>query len=106
MESKYQIVYTMQYFVDFNSIADYYIEKFKNKDLIVNLEKHVLVREKLLMSFPYSFTLFESNKLLRHEYRTFNALNYKVFYYIDEIAKIVYMERILYAGMNFDNIEL
>ena len=46
MESKYQIVYTMQYFVDFNSIADYYI------------------------------------------------------------AKIVYMERILYAGMNFDNIEL
>lgn len=106
MESKYQIVYTMQYFVDFNSIADYYIEKFKNKDLIVNLEKHVLVREKLLMSFPYSFTLFESNKLLKHEYRTFNALNYKVFYYIDEIAKIVYMERILYAGMNFDDIEL
>lgn len=96
----------MQYFVDFNSIADYYIEKFKNKDLIVNLEKHVLVREKLLMSFPYSFTLFESNKLLKHEYRTFNALNYKVFYYIDEIAKIVYMERILYAGMNFDDIEL
>lgn len=106
MESKYQIVYTMQYFADFNSIADYYIEKFKNKDLIVNLEKHVLVREKLLMSFPYSFTLFESNKLLKHEYRTFNALNYKVFYYIDEIAKIIYMERILYAGMNFDNIEL
>ena len=106
MESKYQIVYTMQYFADFNSIADYYIEKFKNKDLIVNLEKHVLVREKLLMSFPYSFTLFESNKLLKHEYRTFNALNYKVFYYIDEIAKIVYMERILYAGMNFDDIEL
>jgi plasmid stabilization system protein ParE len=106
MESKYQIVYTMQYFADFNSIAEYYIEKFKNKDLIVNLEKHVLVREKLLMSFPYSFTLFESNKLLKHEYRTFNALNYKVFYYIDEIAKIIYMERILYAGMNFDNIEL
>ena len=106
MESKYQIVYTMQYFADFNSIADYYIEKFKNKDLIVNLEKHVLVREKLLISFPYSFTLFEPNKLLRHEYRTFNALNYKVFYYIDEIAKTIYMERILYAGMNFDNIEL
>ena len=32
----------MQYFDDFNSIADYYIEKFKNKDLIVNLENHVL----------------------------------------------------------------
>jgi len=46
MESKYQIVYTMQYFADFNSIADYYIEK------------------------------------------------------------IVYMERILYAGMSFDDIEL
>ena len=106
MESNYQIVYTMQYFADFNDIADYYIEKFKNKDLIVNLENHVIVREKLLRSFPYSFTLFESNKLLRHAYRTFNALNYKVFYYIDEIAKIVYMERILYAGMDFDNIEL
>lgn len=106
MEFKYQIVYTMQYFDDFNNIADYYIEKFKNKDLIVNLENHVLVREKLLMSFPYSFTLFESNKLLKHEYRTFNALNYKVFYYIDEIAKVVYMERILYGGMDFDNAEL
>ena len=106
MVSKYQIIYTMQYFVDLSEIADYYIEKFRNKDLIVNLEKHVLTREKLLMSFPYSFTLFESNKLLRHEYRTFNVLNYKVFYYIDEIAKVVYMERILYARMNFDNIEL
>ena len=106
MVSKYQIIYTMQYFVDLSEIADYYIEKFRNKDLIVNLEKHVLAREKLLMSFPYSFTLFESNKLLRHEYRTFNVLNYKVFYYIDEIAKVVYMERILYARMNFDNIEL
>ena len=106
MVSKYQIIYTMQYFADLSEIADYYIEKFRNKDLIVNLEKHVLTREKLLMSFPYSFTLFESNKLLRHEYRTFNVLNYKVFYYIDEIAKVVYMERILYARMNFDNIEL
>ena len=106
MEFKYQIVYTMQYFDDFNNIADYYIEKFKNNDLIVNLENHILVREKLLMSFPYSFTLFESNKLLKHEYRTFNALNYKIFYYVDEIAKVVYMERILYWGMDFDNAEL
>lgn len=46
MESKYQVVYTMQYFADFNCIDDYYI------------------------------------------------------------AKIIYMERILYAGKNFDNIEL
>lgn len=106
MEFKYQIVYTMQYFDDFNNIADYYIEKFKNKDSIVNLENHILVREKLLMSFPYSFTLFESNKLLKHEYRTFNALNYKTFYYVDEIAKVVHMERILYGGMDFDNAEL
>lgn len=49
MASKYQIVYTMQYFDDFNSIADYYI---------------------------------------------------------DEVAKTVYMERILYGGMDFDNAEL
>lgn len=106
MASNYQIVFTMQYYSDFESIAEYYIEKFKNKDLIDNLEKHVKVREKLLESFPYSFTLFESNILLRHEYRTFNALNYKVFYYIDEIAKIVYMERILYSGLNLGNIEI
>ena len=65
-----------------------------------------MVREKLLMSFPYSFTLFESNILLRHEYRTINALNYKVFYYIDEIAKIVYLQRILYSGMDLKNIEI
>ena len=44
----------------------------------------------------------ESNSYLKHEYRTFNVLNYKVFYYIDELAKIVYMERILFGGMNFN----
>ena len=58
------------------------------------------------MSFPYSFTLFESNKLLKHKYRTFSVLNYRVFYYIDEIAKVIFMEWILYGGMDFDNAEL
>lgn len=106
MASKYQIVYTKQFFVDFNNIADYYIDKFKNKDLIINLERHIRVRENLIMSFPYSFTLFESNILLKHEYRTFNALNYKVFYYIDEIAKIVYFQRILFGGIDFSKLEL
>ncbi len=28
MASKYQIIYTMQYFDDFNSIADYYTEEW------------------------------------------------------------------------------
>lgn len=106
MESDYQVVYTMQYFSDFSSIADYYVEKFKNADLITNLENIVRAKEKLLMLFPYSYTLFESDKLLKHEYRTYNALNYKVFYYIDETAKIVYIRRILYSKMNFDNIEI
>lgn len=96
----------MQYYLDFNNIADYYIEKYKNKNLISNLEKHIMAREKFLMSFPYSFTLFESNKLLKHEYRTFNALNYKVFYYVDEIAKIVYLQRILYSGMDLINMNI
>ena len=47
MTSNYQIVYTMQYFTDFNNISKYYIEKFKNKDLIVNLEKHIIAQENL-----------------------------------------------------------
>lgn len=106
MTFNYRIVYTMQYFNDFSNIADYYVDKFKNSDLIENLENNVRAKEKLLMSFPYSFTIFEPDRLLKHEYRTFNALNYKVFYYIDEIAKTVYIRRILYSKMNFDNIEI
>ena len=75
-------------------------------DLIIHLNNQILRREKLLRQFPYSFTNFESNSYLKHEYRTFNVLNYKVFYYIDELAKIVYMEGLLYAGMDFDNMEI
>ena len=106
MVSNYKIIYTDQYDIDYDEIADYYIEKFKNKDLIAHLNVEVNKREKLLKQFPYSFTKFESNSYLKHEYRTFNVLNYKVFYYIDELAKTVHMERLLYAGMNFDNIDL
>ena len=39
MASNYQVVFTMQYYSDFESIVEYYLEKFKNKDLIDNLEK-------------------------------------------------------------------
>ena len=106
MASNYKIIYTDQYDIDYDEIADYYVEKFKNSDLITNLNNQVIKREKLLRQFPYSFTKFESNSYLKHEYRTFNVLNYKVFYYIDELAKIVYMERLLYAGMDFNSIEL
>ena len=102
MESNYKIIYTNQYDIDYDEIADYYIEKFNNKDLISHLNEQIIKRENLLKHFPYSFTKFESNSYLKHEYRTFNALNYKVFYYIDELAKIVYMERILFGGMNFN----
>lgn len=106
MASNYEIIYTDQYDADYDEIADYYIEKFKNGDLINHLNEEVIKRERLLRRFPYSFTKFESNSYLKHEYRTFNVLNYKVFYYIDELAKVVYMERLLYAGMNFSNIEI
>lgn len=106
MASNYKIVYTDQYDIDYDEIADYYIEKFNNKDLITHLNSQIIKREKLLKQFPYSFTKFESNSYLKHEYRTFNVLNYKVFYYIDELAKVVYMERLLYAGMNFDNMKI
>ena len=106
MASNYRIVYTYQYDIDYDEIADYYIEKFKNKDLITHLNNQIAKREKLIKQFPYSFTKFESNSYLKHEYRTFNVLNYKVFYYIDELAKVVYMERLLYAVMNFDNIKI
>ena len=106
MASNYRIVYTYQYDIDYDEIADYYIEKFKNKDLITHLNNQIAKREKLIKQFPYSFTKFESNSYLKHEYRTFNVLNYKVFYYIDELAKVVYMERLLYAGMNFDNMKI
>ena len=106
MEDKYQIIYTDQYDIDYDDIADYYIEKFKNTDLINHLNNEVKRREKLLKQFPYSFTKFESSAFLRYEYRTFNVLNYKVFYYIDELAKIVYMQRLLYSKMNFNNMDL
>ena len=106
MKSNYQIIYTDQYDIDYDEIADYFIEKFKNPDLIVNLNNQVLKRENLLRQFPYSFPRFESNSYLKHDYRTFNVLNYKVFYYIDELAKVVYLERILYSRMDFKIIGL
>ena len=106
MESRYKVVYTLQYHDGFIGVADYYVEKFGNRDLIIHLENEIIKREALLQNFPYSFTIFESNQLLKHEYRTFNVLNYKVFYYIDELAKIVYIRRILQAKIDFKNIGL
>ena len=53
MASNYRIVYTYQYDIDYDEIADYYIEKFKNKDLITHLNNQIAKREKLIKQFPY-----------------------------------------------------
>lgn len=101
--SEYQVVYTMQYYNDFTSIAEHYLNQFKDKNLIENLKNHVIANEEILKTFPRSFPSFKSSKPLKHEYRSFRALNYKVFFYIDEESKTIYMERILYSGMDLDN---
>ena len=71
MESNYNIILTNQFNVDFEEISDYFIEHFKNKDLIKNLNNQIIFRKNLLTRFPRSFPIFESNCLFRHEYRSF-----------------------------------
>ena len=68
MADRYQIIYTDQYDLDYDSIQEYYIQEFKNVNMMDHLDNEIQKREKLLKQFPYSFTRFESNIMLRNEY--------------------------------------
>lgn len=48
MDYRYNIIYTDKYDLDYDKIADYYIEKFKNPDLINNLNNEIIKKERIL----------------------------------------------------------
>ncbi len=56
-----------------------------------------------LASNPYAkpVYLFEPPIATRHEYRSVNVYNYKVFYYIDEARGVVVISRVCHKAADF-----
>lgn len=103
MNSNYRIIYTAQFESDLDSIADYFCNSLMNPSAYLNLTDKIKTKEKMLSTFPRSFTEFDSNVPLKYCYRTFHIGNFTAFFYIDEDEYIVYIRRILYSGMNLRN---
>lgn len=66
-------------------------------ELMVALEKAIA----LLDQFPYAHPIYPLIKALDGEYRLLPVKNYAVFYLVKEPEKVVEIQRIIYAKMNF-----
>ncbi|MBC3887855.1 type II toxin-antitoxin system mRNA interferase toxin, RelE/StbE family [Acetobacterium paludosum] len=99
----YKITYLPIAQKDLQEILLYIADQLKSPqaalDLMEALEKAIA----LLDQFPYAHPIYPLVKALDGEYRLLPVKSYAVFYLVKEAEKVVEIQRILYAKMNFSN---
>lgn len=99
----YKITYLPIAQKDLQEILLYIADQLKSPqaalDLMEALEKAIA----LLDQFLYAHPIYRLVKALDGEYRLLPVKSYAVFYLVKESEKVVEIQRILYAKMNFSN---
>lgn len=54
--------------------------------------------------FPYANPAYTPIRPLKHEYRKLLVQNYFMFYWVDEVAQLVTVARIVYARRDYDRL--
>ena len=89
---------------DFKKITQYIRDDLYNPEASGKFEENAGKKIKNLYTFPRMYTIHESVKPLKHEYRRFMIGNYIVFYTIDEKNNKISVVRVLYYRRDSVNI--
>ncbi|MEO1814553.1 MAG: type II toxin-antitoxin system RelE/ParE family toxin [Acetobacterium sp.] len=86
---------------DLQEILLYIADQLKAPQAAVDLMESLEQAIAMLDQFPYAHQIYPLIKPLKAEYRLLSVKNYVVLYVVKEPEKIVEIQRILYAKMNF-----
>ncbi len=99
----YTIEYLPQFKKDMTEIAAYIGVKLGNPSAAERLIKEISDKTADLVDMPYKYSLHNSRYPLKSEFRKVIVGSYAVFYYVDEIKKLITVARVIYARRNIES---
>lgn len=98
-------MYTLEYLPiakkDMIEISQYIGVKLSNPTAADNLAEKMVDAAESLTDMPYKCSVYISPRPLKHEYRKLLVNNYIMFYYVNELEKIITIARVIYAKRDF-----
>jgi len=98
----YDLMYHAKAKKDMDSIAKYITDDLSNPKAANNLIIEMVNSANNLKGFPYINPVYIPYHPLKHEYRRLIVKNYIMFYYINEVKKLITIARVLYSGMDYN----
>lgn len=89
---------------DIDEIIYYISHNLKNITAAKKLRDLFMESLDKITTFPYGLQIYEPNRKLKNEYRSYKVKNFMMFYTINENDKVITIVRVLYQKMDIANI--
>ncbi len=89
---------------DMVEIVRYISHDLGNETAAEDLAVLLIEETEKMLAFPYANPLYHPIRPLKHEYRKLLVNNYMMFYWVDEITKVVTVARVVYAKRDYDKL--
>ena len=86
---------------DMIEIVRYISQELQNPTAAVQLAMELIEAGDSIPKFPYANPAFIPIRPLKHEYRKLLVQNYFMFYWVDEVKKLVTVARVVYARRDY-----
>lgn len=98
----YKILITKSFESDLDRVLLYISGTLKNRGAAGSLLKKIKDNITMLDSSPLAFHVYPN--ISKINYRFIPVGNYLIFYHVDEVQEIVYIDRFLYSARNIETI--
>lgn len=89
---------------DMIEIVRYISQELQNPTAADQLAMELIEAGDSIPKFPYANPAFIPIRPLKHEYRKLLVQNYFMFYWVDEVKKLVTVARVIYARRDYERL--
>lgn len=89
---------------DMIEIVRYISQELQNPTAADQLAMELIEAGDSIPKFPYANPAFIPIRPLKHEYRKLLVQNYFMFYWVDEVKKLVTVARVVYARRDYERL--
>ena len=89
---------------DMIEIVRYISQELQNPTAADQLAMELIEAGDSIPKFPYANPAFIPIRPLKHEYRKLLIQNYFMFYWVDEVKKLVTVARVVYARRDYERL--
>ena len=99
----YKVIYTSQFYVDIWYIKNHITYVLNNPNSGQAIFNEIMDRTEALCDFPERYSKLLINNL---EYRRMPIKNFNVYYCVDKISQTVTIARVLYSGIDINQVAI